>query len=263
MAGGYLSDGTYRWDDADNVYRWESSNTVPTATRYTTSVTDTVWSNWTFDHYHTTEALYRIRMQAYPVRHKIERRYRPYMHCTIFESAGRHGERVAYEVDDEALAAFRGDCLDTVKDYFASRLNVLADQLDIESEPDARQRYERERDRIAIRDRIGREEAARQEEKAQANDRAWGLLQSVLNEDQKRTFERAEYIPVIGQSGKRYHIKKGNSVNVLEMSDDGVDIVRKLCAAPQGQLPVYDTMAAQVIFLQSAEADFLRIANVH
>lgn len=115
----------------------------------------------------------------------------------------------------------------------------------------------------AAHERIERERAIAIRQEAHA--RAKTLLVSFLSAEQRQQFELGEGIIVVGKSGTRYRIRQGHvgNVDVLRKGDNYV--VQSLCFHPSNdnELPVYDTMLAQMLHLQHDDAAARRIANVH
>lgn len=100
-------------------------------------------------------------------------------------------------------------------------------------------------------------EAAKQWEEACA--RAEILLKSCLTPQQQEELEKRNYFHIEVQ-GKRYRIRRGRSRNVHEVNAQD-QVIKTLCAHPYERVPDADTMLVQKLMLESAEADFLRIAN--
>jgi hypothetical protein len=101
--------------------------------------------------------------------------------------------------------------------------------------------------------------------KGRADQRALSLLLALLNEEQRGEFQASGHFHVTGvSSGVRYRIRRDSAVNIDVLAED--DIVRfRLCARPAGNIPMYDVMAGQLLYLQDsdAEARFLEQANRH
>lgn len=98
-----------------------------------------------------------------------------------------------------------------------------------------------------------------------ADQRALSLLLTLLNEEQRGEFQASGHFHVTGgSSGVRYRIRRDSVVNIDVLGEDG--IVRfRLCARPTGNIPMYDVMAGQLLYLQdsNAEARFLEQAHRH
>lgn len=98
-----------------------------------------------------------------------------------------------------------------------------------------------------------------------AERRSLTLLLGLLNADQRQDFRQHGYIHVIGAcSGCRYRIRAALFANIDVIACNGV-VAHRLCVQPSGELPIYDVMAGQILYLQDpgAEEGFLRQANVH
>jgi len=81
---------------------------------------------------------------------------------------------------------------------------------------------------------------------------------SAAQRDQLEVFN---YFDVIGgDTGTRYRIRFGNLMNVEELDSRGKRM-RLLCFAPEGRLPVADTMLAQKIALELFETEAVHTAN--
>lgn len=94
--------------------------------------------------------------------------------------------------------------------------------------------------------------------------RAKELLDSVLSAEQKAEAERFRYFTVIGSFSKRryrVHVGRGQHGNIEELGPDDKP-VRKLCCAPGASLPEGDHLVGQKLFLEHAEEEFVRTANV-
>jgi hypothetical protein len=94
-----------------------------------------------------------------------------------------------------------------------------------------------------------------------ADVRATTLLREWLSPQQRAQFDVEGYFDVVGcDSGKRYRIHYGTSMNVHEMDDAGHS---KLgwCFVPNGRLVAGDVMLAQKIALETCENSALAVAN--
>lgn len=104
------------------------------------------------------------------------------------------------------------------------------------------------------------EEEAR--EHADAERRAEALLLEHLTPEQRETWDREQYIPVVSHDGARhYRIFRGRARNIRLVDADGKEILT-YCAHPVEKVPVADCLLAQKLMLEMAEHEFLRIANV-
>lgn len=111
------------------------------------------------------------------------------------------------------------------------------------------------------REQRGREAMRR----ARVAQRARSLLLSLLNEEQRGEFQSSGCFHVTGgSSGDRYRIRADSSVNIDVFGADGA-VRFHLCGRPTGNVPMYDVMAGQLLYLQdsSTEARFLEQANRH
>lgn len=101
--------------------------------------------------------------------------------------------------------------------------------------------------------------------RAQAEQKALSLMLSLLSREQRDEFDKVGYFHVTGgSSGDRYRIRRNSGVNVDVLGKDG-HVEFHLCARPCGDIPMYDVMAGQLLFLQDrdAEAHFLQHARRH
>jgi hypothetical protein len=98
-------------------------------------------------------------------------------------------------------------------------------------------------------------------EHSAAHEKAIALLRSWLTPEQARQCDSEKGFGVIGSdTGSRYHIRYGRSMNIDEL-DSGGKVVAQWCFAPQGNLAVGDVMLAQKIALETMERDALATAN--
>lgn len=94
-----------------------------------------------------------------------------------------------------------------------------------------------------------------------AEGRSLRLLREWLSPAQREQFVRKGYFEVIGSdSGMRYRIHAGASVNVCELDETGRRQVG-LCFMPIGTLPIGDVMLAQKIALETCEDEVLSLAR--
>lgn len=84
------------------------------------------------------------------------------------------------------------------------------------------------------------------------------LLYSMLTDYQKRMYRKHRYFHVISQTGKKYRLKHGDTMNVYLIEGDKP--VKKYCIHPTN-VPVEDTLLAQKLLLETDEKAFLKIAN--
>jgi hypothetical protein len=91
--------------------------------------------------------------------------------------------------------------------------------------------------------------------------RADRLLQEWLSATQKAQLASTGYFEVVGSdTGHRYRIYAGTSMNVIELDDQG-RVHRGLCFLPLGELPTGDVMLAQKLALEASECTALAIAK--
>lgn len=99
----------------------------------------------------------------------------------------------------------------------------------------------------------------------EAGAKAKELLLGHLTPAQKETFNKNNWFVVEGgRSKQQYRIKAGSySINIEVM--DGKKVKHRLCAHLHynAGVPLHDHILAQKIMLESAEDDFLKIANRH
>jgi hypothetical protein len=109
-----------------------------------------------------------------------------------------------------------------------------------------------------------REETIRIEaERSVAKDRAEKLLRDGLSPRQCEELAAKGFFTLETLSkGQRkiYRIERGRSRNVKQVDDNG-RVIKTLCAHPAEYVPDADTMLAQKLWLETAEDEFLRVAN--
>lgn len=129
----------------------------------------------------------------------------------------------------------------------------------------ARALWRRWREWIAAA-RRARERRSRQAlQQARAEQKSLSLLLDLLSHEQRDEFERYGYFHVTGgRSGACYRIRRNSGVNVDVLGSDG-KVDYHLCARPCGEIPMYDVMAGQLLFLQDRDAEprFLEQAKKH
>jgi hypothetical protein len=87
------------------------------------------------------------------------------------------------------------------------------------------------------------------------------LLRKWLSPSQREQFGRRGYFEVVGSdSGKRYRIHAGASVNVCEIDERGCQR-EGLCFMPIDALPIGDVMLAQKIALETCEREVRALAR--
>ncbi len=98
-----------------------------------------------------------------------------------------------------------------------------------------------------------------------AQERAWALLLEHLTPPQRETFDKNKWFVVEGgKSGKKYRIEANDDLiaNIAVM--DGTVIQHRLCGhCDIRKVPLGDHLLAQKLMLESAEDEFLRVANRH
>src|SRR5271170_7359026 len=65
---------------------------------------------------------------------------------------------------------------------------------------------------------------------------------------------------MLSNTGARYRIRRGATMNIEELTPNGY-VTRRWCFAPEGALTTGDVMLAQKIALERFEVDALAIAN--
>lgn len=126
------------------------------------------------------------------------------------------------------------------------------------------------------RERVAREErerlrAEREKQAAEAKARAEQLMAEVLSEAQVQEWHEHRHFHVETADGRRrYRIREGRAGNIVLVKDgdreaeEGAFLQRYCCHEyhPDGErLPVEDTVLAQALFIQTAEDEFLELAN--
>lgn len=89
--------------------------------------------------------------------------------------------------------------------------------------------------------------------------RARRLLRRSLTPAQRLEFDRRRSFTLQAPSGTTYRIGYAASLNIEVLCPAG-KVRYRLCAVPEGLLPIPDIMLAQKLMLETQEADFLRIA---
>ena len=91
--------------------------------------------------------------------------------------------------------------------------------------------------------------------------RSLRLLREWLSPAQQEQFARKGYFEVVGSdSGKRYRIHAGASLNVCEIDERGRPQAG-WCFMPIGVLPIGDIMLAQKIMLETCEGQVRAVAR--
>jgi hypothetical protein len=102
-------------------------------------------------------------------------------------------------------------------------------------------------------------------QECRAEQRALSLLLNLMSQEQRHEFETYGYFHVTGgNSGDCYRIRDDSAVNIDVVGENGA-VRYRLCARPAGDIPMYDIMAGQLLYLQdgSAEKRFLNQAKRH
>ena len=132
--------------------------------------------------------------------------------------------------------------------------------------PDRERAQQRDRERRQVQERQNRE----------ANEAAKRLLLSLLSPENQRRLEARATIRITGSDGGQYEIETtgGTTGNIIRRAG-GRDTPRipstyrgRLCChprltLPEGQLPHYDAIGAQVLMLENDEPAFLTLANIY
>ncbi len=106
---------------------------------------------------------------------------------------------------------------------------------------------------------VSREELRRAH--LQSEGRSQDLLRQWLSPDQAEQYDKHQRFEVVGSdTGTRYRIRRGTTMNIEELADDGY-VTRRWCFAPEGAFASGDVMLAQKIALETFELDALAIAN--
>jgi hypothetical protein len=94
-----------------------------------------------------------------------------------------------------------------------------------------------------------------------AHARGIELLKENLSAAQLQQYEQHHHFDVIGgETGKRYRIRPGTSLNIDEYDAEG-KLVTSWCFVPEGSLGAGDVMLAQKFALELFEQDALAIAG--
>ena len=88
--------------------------------------------------------------------------------------------------------------------------------------------------------------------------RSRALLDRALTPEQRHDLFARGYFHVKGKRF-RYRIREGRSGNVDALDASGC-VISRFCAHPLGQVPVYDVMLAQKLWIETDEGMFLRKA---
>jgi hypothetical protein len=102
-------------------------------------------------------------------------------------------------------------------------------------------------------------------QKSRSEQRSLSLLLALLNQEQRHEFQVYGYFHVTGgSSGDKYRIRVDSAVNIDVLGQNGA-VRYHLCAHPMGNIPMYDVMAGQLLYLQDAASEkrFLEHAIRH
>jgi hypothetical protein len=116
---------------------------------------------------------------------------------------------------------------------------------------------------LAVRRHSSRNYRLRAEgdDRLRAEEKGAALLRSWLSPEQAELWDSHRHFYVVGSdTGRRYRIKYGRSMNIEEL-DSGGNVVNQWCFGPQGNLAVGDVMLAQKIALETIEIEALAKAN--
>jgi len=120
------------------------------------------------------------------------------------------------------------------------------------------------RAQLAHEQRYRDAELAREAARKAAREKAAGLLEEHLTEEQVAHLRARDcfYLETLGQDGKknRYRIDRGTHGNVKRVDEKG-SILESLCIQPGG-VPTEDAMLAQKLWLETDEAAFRKVANI-
>src|SRR5262252_3048900 len=102
---------------------------------------------------------------------------------------------------------------------------------------------------------------ARVNAEIQSEERSQILLRQWLSPDQAEQYDKDQRFEVVGSdTGTRYRILRGTTMNIVELAANG-RVARRWCFATEGALATGDVMLAQKIALETFELNALAIAN--
>jgi hypothetical protein len=94
-----------------------------------------------------------------------------------------------------------------------------------------------------------------------SEERSQYLLRQWLSPDQAEQYDKYQRFDVVGSdTGTRYRVRRGTTMNIEELTADGY-VTRRWCFAPEGASAIGDVMLAQKSALETFELDALAIAN--
>jgi hypothetical protein len=92
-------------------------------------------------------------------------------------------------------------------------------------------------------------------------ERSQHLLRQWLSPAQAEQYDKYQRFDVVGSdTGTRYRIRRGTTMNIEELAAEG-HVTRRWCFAPEGAFAAGDVMLAQKIALETFEMGALAIAN--
>jgi hypothetical protein len=142
-----------------------------------------------------------------------------------------------------AWTTWTSTTIDAVPERFVSRVN----------DPAVLERLS-----LARQEQLDRAEKHRLEQQ-QALERSKELFLSMLSEEQRAEFVGKGWFVVSGKRG-RYKIYPQDSYNVFVLDESGLE-TNSLCCVPKDDVPLYDHLLAQKLYLEHDESYFLRKAN--
>lgn len=164
---------------------------------------------------------------------------------------------IQYQVTDEWLA---NNSVTSTNWYDPQWTRWNEIQEETEEQIRARERREAEQERLRVeRNRIVEEERVA---RAKSEEQAKKLLMSALDAKQKRDVLEHGWFEIISDKGRRWRIRtSGYSGNVDLMPEEGEARLETYCGHAPGGLPPSDHHLAQMLYLQTDEENFLRVAN--
>ena len=99
------------------------------------------------------------------------------------------------------------------------------------------------------------------EKQRAATARAYELLDSMLNDAQRRTLKKEGWFDVRSQFGNLYRIHRGSHGNIERLDPATMERVETWCVQPTG-VPAGDAMLIQKLMLETHEEELFRTANV-
>lgn len=111
-------------------------------------------------------------------------------------------------------------------------------------------------------ERRRRQAAAYEVELEKARIEAHCLLDSILDDMQKKCLKEKDWFLVIGRSGKIYRLRRGRIGNIDMIAPDG-NVIGRFCIHPGQHLPNADDLVAQKLHLETDDDGLIRRANRH